>query len=231
MGTYLVPTRGKLEIEAVGERHHIDNIAKLGLIKHRELEHGQAIKTTFDIVPEPDNPYSSTGMSLSVRKNGLLLAYLPSETSRDIAKAIARITASGHVAVVEGSLWTLKARDGLKAAIRIYVSRTLSDTTLKEQEGLTLVPVADDYEVPNAYQARPEDAQPRAAKNHPEPKQMTPAQKTALKVIWKLVALVVAFPFFIVIFTPGPGLLLWIFVAVAWIFFARKIKGLFKRKK
>jgi len=227
MGTYLVPTRGKTEIEVVGERHHIGNIEKLGLIQHKSFENGQAIKTTFDIVPEPDNPYSRTGMSLSVRKNGLLLGYLPTETSRDIAKAVARITASGHVATVEGSLWTLKARDGLKAAIRVFVSSKLSDVTLKDQDGLTLVPVAESYDVPNAYQARPGDAKVMAKREPVTTAQALKVFMLVLKIFAVMVVAVVAQG----ITGTGAAAGFVFIVGAVWIIFGRRIREALNRRK
>lgn len=226
MGIYKLPNTNREEIEVVGENFHIDNIAALGLIEHKEFENGQAVKTEFDIVPEPDNPYSKTGMSLSVRKDGLLLGYLPSGTEKRISLAVQRITASGHVVRVQGTLWTLKARDGLKAAIRVYLPGNLADSTLKDQVDVPLIPVASTYKVPNAYQARPGDAKVK-------PKQsITPEQgKAAVKVILKLIVMVIALPVCTVIFTPVPGVIIWLLVGLTWVVFPRKVSALFKRKQ
>ena len=225
MGNYLIPKKNYEEIEVVGENFHTDNIASLGLITHKKFEQGQAVKTTFDIVPEPDNPYSSSGMALSVRKDNKLLGYLPENTDQNIRKAIARITASGHVAVVEGSLWTLKARDGLKAAIRLYVPRTLSDKKLDEST-LELVPVADSYTVPNAYLARPENG--KAIKRR-EP--VTQAQALRVLIICAQILLVMVVGLIAEAISGSKSAAGFVFILGAlWIIFGRRIRNKFFKK-
>ena len=146
----------KLNIEpftwvyVVGESFHIAEIDSLGLISHKKFEDGKSIETTFEIVPEPDNPYSSSGMALSVRKNGKVLGYLADDTDDTVRNALARIAASGMTATTTGTLWTLKARDGLKASIKIRLPRKFTPESLT---GDNLVPLADSYQVPNAYKS------------------------------------------------------------------------------
>ena len=151
--TYEIPEKDARLFDVVGERHHIAEIAALGLNQHTTLEQGLVTETTFEIVPEPDNPYSTNGFALSVRKNNVVLGYLPDDgTNLQIVRAFHRIAASGLTAVTTGTLWTLQAKDGLKANIRVAIPERLKDSMLEDQGDAKLTPLAQTYEVPKAYQ-------------------------------------------------------------------------------
>jgi hypothetical protein len=151
----------KLNIEpftwvyVVGESFHIADIASLNLFSKKQLLDDITIDTTFEIVPEPDNPYSTSGMALSVRKGGKVLGYLADDTEQSIRDAIARISASGMTATTTGTLWMSETTEGLRASIKIRLPRKFTPESLT---GEGLVPIAKTYSVPKAYLS----AQPKA---------------------------------------------------------------------
>jgi hypothetical protein len=210
--TYEIPSKGTRLFDVVGERYHIDEIAALNLNQHNKLEEGMVTETTFEIVPEPDNPFSERGYALSVRKDGAVLGYLPNDTDLEFVRAFHRIAASGLTAVTTGTLWTLKAKDGLKANIRVAIPMSFKDSTLKDQGDAKLTPVAQTYEVPRAYQGE----QPKAKK---------PKGPSAKLEWWTLVAL---FFLFGVIPVVGPPIALVVLIAgiIAIVGFKLRLKDL-----
>ncbi|MGX5359095.1 HIRAN domain-containing protein [Kocuria sp. KH4] len=62
---------------------------------------------TFELVPEPDNPYDDT--AVSIRRNDDVLGYLPAEVAEDYFPALATVAAKGQLILASGTVWAKRS--------------------------------------------------------------------------------------------------------------------------
>lgn len=78
------------------------------------------------LVPEPDNPYSSSGHAISVRWNAQVISHIPSGISTEY-RQIGRIAASGFTALTVARVWATTRSDGQRG---YWVSVALPEPSL-----------------------------------------------------------------------------------------------------
>lgn len=68
------------------------------------------IRRDFELVPEPDNPFSTSGSAISVRADDRTVGYIPSADSHAWAGVVRRVVASGLIPVVPGRVYAFMAK-------------------------------------------------------------------------------------------------------------------------
>jgi hypothetical protein len=101
---FTVPATGEL-IDAVGERNY-----QKALLRHfRPVPGAKPLlqECTFELVPEPDNPYDDT--AVSIRRNDDVLGYLPAEVAENYFPVLAKIAAKGQLILASGTVWAKRS--------------------------------------------------------------------------------------------------------------------------
>jgi hypothetical protein len=97
---------------------------------------------TAELIPEPDNPFSTNGHAISVRWDNRVIGYLP-ETDSAQYQQIRRIIASGYTPTATARLWFYTSFEGDKSYyVRLSLRRPEQLAPLNDppQEGWTLLP-------------------------------------------------------------------------------------------
>ena len=97
---FTVPATGEL-VDAAGESNY-----RKALLRHFQPVPGAGPlieDCTFELVPEPDNPYDNT--AVSIRRNDDVLGYLPAEVAEDYFPALATVSVKGQLILASGTVW------------------------------------------------------------------------------------------------------------------------------
>ncbi|EYT53320.1 HIRAN domain-containing protein [Kocuria sp. UCD-OTCP] len=113
---FTIPATGEL-IDAVGERNY-----QKALSRHFRPVPGAGPliqECTFELVPEPDNPYDDT--AVSIRRNDDVLGYLPAEVAEGYFPVLATVAAKGQLILALGTVWAKRSAydSGIGVNLRI----------------------------------------------------------------------------------------------------------------
>ncbi|GAB3298077.1 DUF2510 domain-containing protein [Pseudoclavibacter terrae] len=125
--------------DVVGEAYRAEEIlAALGMNRPpvgREVERFM----NAELIPEPDNPHSQSGLAISVRINDHVVGYISEEDAPLLAPHIHRVIASGYVPVTRARVWgaTRQSRNGVRfnSAIRLAYSPTSAGEPINSPPG------------------------------------------------------------------------------------------------
>ena len=101
---FTVPATGEL-VDAAGESNY-----RTALLRHFQPVPGAGPlieDCTFELVPEPDNPYDNT--AVSIRRNDDVLGYLPAEVAEDYFPALATVSVKGQLILASGTVWAKRS--------------------------------------------------------------------------------------------------------------------------
>lgn len=101
---FTVPATGEL-VDAAGESNY-----RKALMRHFQPVPGAGPLIqgcTFELVPEPDNPYDDT--AVSIRRNDDVLGYLPAEVAEDYFSVLATVAAKGQLILASGTVWAKRS--------------------------------------------------------------------------------------------------------------------------
>jgi hypothetical protein len=123
---FTVPANGEL-IDAVGERNY-----QKALLRHFRPVPGAGPllqDCTFELVPEPDNPYDDT--AVSIRRNDDVLGYLPAEVAEDCFPVLAKVAAKGQLILASGTVWAKRSAydSGIGVNLRVHLPSVRSLAT------------------------------------------------------------------------------------------------------
>lgn len=164
MRAYRLLRDGRGYSEVVGESNYTEALSRL---VPRSVTEWSSRECDFELVPEPDNPFDSS--AVSVRQEGEVVGYLPREAAAQWTPIVRRVIASGLVPTVSGTVrgswhrdWNWeKNREGalkLHASVAIHVSGetgqlpindppTVVHTLLPRGGALQIQGIEDSYQV------------------------------------------------------------------------------------
>lgn len=139
---FTVPATGEL-IDAVGERNY-----QKALLRHFRPVPGAGPllqECTFELVPEPDNPYDDT--AVSIRRNDDVLGYLPAEVAEDYFPVLAKVAAKGQLILASGTVWAKRSAydSGIGVNLRVDLPLVRSLATVTGGRGKKSVKLPRTY--------------------------------------------------------------------------------------